>query len=163
MALLALVMVGAVFAVLLQTTLFHALPFGFLLPDLVLVLCVYLALHEHSVAGTLGAFLLGYFVDSFSGNVLGVHAFAMSLVFVIVYLVARQLWMDNVVANVALVFAASLLKALAIALLLEFYLSAEYPWGNLVSTAWVEAGVAALLSPFVFSMLDGGRRMLGIE
>ena len=39
------------------------------MPDLVLVLCVYLGLHEHSIAGALGAFLLGYFLDSFSGDV----------------------------------------------------------------------------------------------
>jgi cell shape-determining protein MreD len=87
----------------------------------------------------------------------------MSLVFVLVYLLARQLWMDNVVANVTVVFAASLLKAFAVALLLAFYLSADYPWHHFFSTAWIEAVVAALFSPFVFSLLDGGRRMWGLD
>ncbi len=163
MGLLVLVMITAVVGVLLETTVFHLLPLGSIVPDLMVILCVYLALHEHSVAGALGAFLLGYFTDSFSGNMLGLHAFAMSLVFLLVYLLARQLWMDNVVANVAVVFIASLIKALAVAALLAFYLSAAYPWHQLFSSAWVEAGIAALFSPFVFSLLDGGRRLWGLD
>jgi len=163
MGLLVLVMIAAVVGVLLQTTVVHLLPLGPIMPDLVVILCVYLALHEHTVAGALGAFLLGYFVDNFSGNVLGLHAFSMSLIFVLVYLLARQLWMDNVVANVAVVFAASLVKALSVALLLAFYLSADYPWGHLFSTVWFEAAIAAMFTPFVFSILDGGRRVWGLE
>jgi rod shape-determining protein MreD len=163
MGLLSLVMITAVLGVLLQTTVLHLLPLASIMPDFVVILCVYLALHEHSVTGTLGAFLLGYFTDSFSGNVLGLHAFAMSLVFLLVYLLARQLWMDNVVANVAVVFAASLLNALAVAILVAVYLSADYPWNHLFSTVWIEAAIAALFSPFVFSLLDAGRRMWGLD
>jgi len=163
MGLLTLVMIAAVCGVLLETTIFHLLPLGPVMPDLVVILCVYLALREQSVAGALGAFLLGYFVDSFAGDAIGLHAFAMSLIFLLVYLLARQLWMDNLVANVAVVFAASLLKALSVALLLVFYLSADYPWRHLVSTVWIEAALAAAFSPFVFSVLDGGRRVWGLD
>jgi rod shape-determining protein MreD len=161
--LLVLVMIAAVFSILLQTTVLQVIPLGFLVPDLVVILCVYLALHEHTFAGSLGAFLLGYFADNFSGNVLGLHAFALSLVFLLVYLLARQLWMDNVVANVAMVFVASLIKAFAVAFLLAFYLAADYPWHQLVSTVWVEAAIAAICSPIVFSLLDGGRRLWGLD
>jgi len=163
MGLLVLVMLAAIVGVLLQTTVMHLLPLGPIIPDLVVILCVYLALHEHSFAGAFGAFLLGYFVDNFSGNVLGLHAFSMSLIFLLVYLLARQLWMDNVVANVAVVFGAALLKALSVAFLLAFYLSTDYPWTRLFSTIWFEAAIAAMFTPFVFSILDGGRRMWGIE
>jgi rod shape-determining protein MreD len=156
-------MIASVLGLLLQTTVLHLVSLGSIIPDFVVILCVYLALHEHSVVGSLGAFLLGYFADSFSGNVLGLHAFAMSLVFLLVYLLARQLWMDNVVVNVAVVFVASLVKALAVALLLAFYLSADFPWHHLFSTAWIEATIAALLSPLVFSLLDGGRRLWGLD
>jgi rod shape-determining protein MreD len=163
MGLLVLVMIAAVVGILLQTTLFHLLPFGPMIPDLIVILCVYLALHEHTVAGAFGAFLLGYFTDNFSGNVLGLHAFSMSLVFVLVYLLARRLWMDNVIANVAVVFAASILKAMSIAMLLAFYLSTDYPWGQFLTTVWIEAALVAMVSPVVFSLLDGGRRMWGLD
>jgi len=44
--------------------------------DLVLVLAVYLGVRHHGAGGAFGAFLLGYFLDTFSGTLLGVHAFA---------------------------------------------------------------------------------------
>jgi cell shape-determining protein MreD len=87
----------------------------------------------------------------------------MSLIFVLVYLLARQLWMDNVVTNVAVVFGASLLKAVSVAVLLGLYVSGDYPWRHLFSTAWIEAGIAALATPFVFSLLDSGRRVGGLD
>lgn len=160
---LTFVMIAAVAGLLLQTTLFHLLPFGSMIPDLILVLCVYLGLHQHSVAGTAGAFLLGYFTDSFAGNVVGLHAFAMTLVFAIVYLVSRRLWMDNWVSNVAMVLVASVLKTLTIAALLAFVLAESYPWGRLFSAAWLEAATASLMTPFVFSLLDRGRRLWGLD
>ena len=163
LGLLSLVMVAAVAALLLQTTLFHLLPLGSMIPDVILVLCVYLGLHQHSLVGTVGAFLLGYFTDSFAGNVVGLHAFAMSLVFAIVYLVSRRLWMDNWVSNVAMVFVASALKTLTIAALLAFVLAEAYPWGHLFSALWFEAATAAVMAPFIFSLLDRGRRFWGLD
>src|SRR5206468_5787209 len=82
-------------ALLLQTTVLHTLTAGRVIPDLALVLCVYLGLHEHSVAGATGAFLLGYLLDSFSGSLVGLNAFAMTSVYTLVYLISRRLWMDN--------------------------------------------------------------------
>lgn len=155
---LSLVMLAAIVGLLLQTTLFHLLPIRSVIPDVILVLCVYLGLHQHSFSGTAGAFLLGYFTDSFAGNVVGLHAFAMTLVFLLVYLVSRRLWMDNWVSNLAMVFVASVLKTLTIATLLAFYVTRSTPWGQFFSTVWIEAGLAALFAPLVFSLLDRGRR-----
>ena len=55
--------------------------------------------------------------------------------------------------------ARSLLKAVAVAVLLALYVSGDYPWRHLFSTIWIEAGIAALATPFVFALLDGGRRV----
>ncbi|TMA79674.1 MAG: rod shape-determining protein MreD, partial [Deltaproteobacteria bacterium] len=77
-------------ALLLQTTVLHTLTAGRVIPDLALVLCVYLGLHEHSVAGATGAFLLGYLLDSFSGSLVGLNAFAMTSVYTLVYLISRR-------------------------------------------------------------------------
>ncbi|MGH2670812.1 MAG: hypothetical protein ACREQQ_02565 [Candidatus Binatia bacterium] len=68
MGLLVLVMIAAVVGILLQTTLLHLLPLGPVIPDLIVILCVYLALHEHTVAGALGAIFLGYLTENISGN-----------------------------------------------------------------------------------------------
>ena len=52
-----------VLLLLLQTTFLHLLPIGPVVPDLVLVLCVYLGLHHPTVGAALGSFLLGYSID----------------------------------------------------------------------------------------------------
>ncbi|MGH7860345.1 MAG: rod shape-determining protein MreD [Candidatus Binatia bacterium] len=163
LSLFTLVGVAAIAGLLLQTTALHMLPVGPVIPDFILILCVYLGLHQHSVGGTTAAFLLGYFADNFSGNAVGLHAFAMSLVFVLVYLVSRRLWMDNWVSNVAVVFVASMLKTVTVAALLVFYLSEDYAWGRLVSTIWFEALLAALFAPVVFIVLDRGRKLSGLD
>ena len=53
--------------------------------------------------GSLGAFALGYLLDTFSGTVLGVHAFAFTLVYIGVHLVARVLWTEGGVPAVLVV------------------------------------------------------------
>ena len=54
---------AGIFLVVLQTTLFHLLPIGPVVPDLILVLCVYLGLYHPSVGAAFGSFLLGYSID----------------------------------------------------------------------------------------------------
>ena len=67
----------AIFVLLLQTTLLHLLPISPVVPDLTLVLCVYLGLYHPTVGAALGAFLLGYSIDIVSSRIIGLNAFAM--------------------------------------------------------------------------------------
>jgi len=154
------VLTGA-FALLLQTTVFHTLTGGKVIPDLVLILCVYLGLREHNVGGAAGAFLLGYLLDSFSGSLVGLHAFAMTSVYVVVYLVSRRLWMDNVPAGVAMVFLGTFLKGLAIVAALAAYLSVERLSIGMAQTLLAEALLAAALTPVVFGVVDWEMRVAG--
>ena len=87
---------AAVVAMLLQTTLGASMmPQVEVVPNLVLVLAVYLGLRHHGAAGVTGAFLLGYFLDTFSGTLLGVHAAACTAAYVVAYLIARTLWTED--------------------------------------------------------------------
>jgi rod shape-determining protein MreD len=153
---------GGATAVLLQTTILHGLTGGRVIPDLVLILCVYLGLHEHNIGGATGAFLLGYLLDSFSGSVVGLHAFAMTTVYLVVYLVARRLWMDNTISGVAMVFLGSLLKGVAIVVALAAYLSVDRMSVGVAQTLVAEALLAAALTPLVFSTLTRAKRVVGI-
>jgi rod shape-determining protein MreD len=154
------VLMGAL-ALLLQTTLLHGLTGGRVIPDLVLILCVYLGLHEHNIGGATGAFLLGYLLDSFSGSVVGLHAFAMTTVYLMVYLVARRLWMDNTVSGVAMVFLGSILKGLAIVVALAAYLSVDRVSLGVARTLIAEALLAAALTPLLFGALERTKRFAG--
>src|SRR5262249_24289619 len=134
---------------LLQTTVLHALTRGRAIPDLILILCVYLGLHEHNVAGVIGAFLLGYLLDSFSGSVVGLNAFAMTTVSLVVYLVSRRLWIDNALSGVAMVFLGTFLKGIAIIAALAAYPTIDRLSPQVGETLLAEAVLAAALTPAV--------------
>lgn len=145
---------AAAFGMVLQTTLTHLMPDGWVAPDILLVVCVYLGLREHSVGGSVGAFLLGYLQDSLSGGTAGVNAFGMCLVFTLVYLTSRRLWVDNVVSRVVVVFLASLVKTAASIALLTLFLSLE-EWQGFTPALFLQPALAALIAPPIMAGLSG--------
>ena len=145
--------VVAVTALLLQTTVLPHAAVGRATPDLLLIICVYLGLHQHSVPGAVGAFSLGYLQDTFSGSAVGLNAFGMCLVFTIVYLTSRRLWVDNAISKVVLVFLASILKTLAVISAAALFMSVEGLWRTIPAYLFIEAALAAIVSPPVFALL----------
>ena len=145
------------FMVLLQTTFLHFSP---VVPDLILVLCVYWGLHHPSVGAVLGSFVLGYSVDVVSSPILGINAFAMSLVFLAVYLTSRSIWLHNHLVSAIVVFLASLVKGVALVLVWAIFLSTEGFWMGAIRYILVEALIAAVLAPFIFVVLRRGQTYL---
>jgi rod shape-determining protein MreD len=146
----------AIFVLLLQTTLLHLLPISPVVPDLTLVLCVYLGLYHPTVGAALGAFLLGYSIDIVSSRIIGLNAFAMSLVFLTVYLSSRAIWLQNPLVSSLVVLLASLVKGAALVLVSAIFVSIEGFW---IGAGWYiikEALLAALLAPVVFALLRRG-------
>jgi rod shape-determining protein MreD len=146
------------FGLLLQTTLIHALPLGIRpAPDVLLVICVYLGLHRHSVGGALGAFVLGYLQDAVSGSAAGLNAFGMVVVYVLVYLTCRRLWVDNVVSKVVLVFLASALKFITVIAVALVFGALDASVGGALAGVLLNAALTAALAPPVFAMLGMAR------
>ena len=143
--------------VLLQTTFLHFFP---LVPDLILVLCVYWSLHHPTVGAVLASFVLGYSVDVVSSPILGINAFAMSLVFLAVYLSSRSIWLHNHLVSAVLVLLASLVKGIALVLVSAIFLRTEGFWLGALRYILLEALVAALLAPLVFTLLRRGQTYL---
>jgi rod shape-determining protein MreD len=156
MRLFLLFFLAAIFVLLLQTTLLHLLPISPVVPDLTLVLCVYLGLYHPTVGAALGAFLLGYSIDIVSSRIIGLNAFAMSLVFLTVYLSSRAIWLQNPLVTSLVVLLASLIKGAALVLVSAIFVSIEGFW---IGAGWYiirEALLAALLAPIVFALLRRG-------
>ena len=149
-----------IFVLLLQTTLLHLLPGGPIVPDLTLVLCVYLGLYHPTVGAALGSFLLGYSIDIVSNRVIGVNAFAMSLVFLSVYFSSRAIWLQNPMVSSLVVLLAALVKGAALVLVSAIFVSVEGFW---IGAAWYiikEALLAAVLAPMVFALLRRGENFV---
>ncbi len=144
------------FLILLQSTFFSLLPLGPIVPDLILVLCVYLGLHHPTVGAALGSFVLGYSVDVVSSRLLGFNAFAMTLVFLAVYFSSRSIWLHHPVVSSLIVLCAAVVKGVAMVLVWVIFLSMEGFWLGAVKYIVMEALVAAALAPVVFSLLRRG-------
>ena len=144
------------FLILLQSTFFSLLPLGPIVPDLILVLCVYLGLHHPTVGAALGSFVLGYSVDVVSSRLLGFNAFAMTLVFLAVYFSSRSIWLHHPVVSSLIVLCAAVVKGVAMVLVWVIFLSMEGFWLGAVKYIIMEALVSAALAPVVFSLLRRG-------
>lgn len=139
--------------VLLQTTVLHLLPLGPFVPDLILVLCVYWGLNHPTVGAVLSAFILGYSVDVVSSPLLGLNAFAMSMVFLAVYLSSRAIWIENPFVSALVVFLASCVKGVALVVVWAVFLTMDNLWLGALRYIFLEALLAAVLAPAVFALL----------
>jgi rod shape-determining protein MreD len=154
--------VAALAAMLLQTTVFPALPLLPVVPDLILVLAVYLGIRHPGVGGASGAFLLGYFLDTFSGTALGVNAFSMTAVYAGARLTARRLWVEGGVPVMAIVFLGGCVRALAMLALAGLLASRAPVWQHVVRYGFLEAALAALVAPAVFAGVTWEKRLVGL-
>ena len=153
MKLFLLFFLAGISLVVLQSTFFHLLPIGPVVPDLILVLCVYLGLYHPSVGAAFGSFLLGYTIDIVSSPILGFNAFAMSLVYLTVYLCARSIWLHHPIVSSVVVLLAALVKGVTMVLIWAIFLSVDGFWAGAARYILWEASLAAVLAPLVFAML----------
>jgi rod shape-determining protein MreD len=118
-------------------------------------------LHHPTVGAAVGSFLLGYSVDVVSSRLLGLNAFAMTLVFLAVYFSSRSIWLHHPIVTSLVVLFAALVKGLALVLLWLVFLSMEGFWLGAAKYIIAEALVAAALAPWVFALLRRGESYLG--
>lgn len=149
-----------IFLVILQTTLQRLLPIGPIVPDLILVLCVYWGLHHPTVGAAVGSFLLGYSVDIISSRLLGINAFAMSLVFIAAYLGSRSIWLHHPIVSSVIVLLAALVKGAGLVVVWVLFLSTDGFWHGAARYIVTEALIAAVLAPFMFGLLRRGESYL---
>ncbi|HEY7553917.1 MAG TPA: rod shape-determining protein MreD [Candidatus Binatia bacterium] len=152
-----LIFVIGLLMVLLQTTFLRLFP---VVPDLVLIVCVYWGLHQPTAGAVLGSFALGYSVDVVSSPILGLNAFAMSVVFLAVYLSSRSIWLHSYVASTFVVLLAALVKGAALVLAWAIFLTTEGFWSGALRYIITEALIAAMIAPLIFALLRRGQSYL---
>jgi rod shape-determining protein MreD len=162
---LGLVAIGgtAVVAMVLQSTIFaRLLPFTGVIPNLMLVLVVVLAMRHQSVRGVTAAFALGYVLDTFVGTTLGLYAFAFTVVYAVIVVVAQIVRIERGLALVLAVVLAGCIQAV-VASGISLLAHGGPPFGEAVGHGVVEALITGVLSPAVLAFVDWQERMLGME
>ena len=154
---------AAIVSMLLQTTVGATVtPLTEVVPNLILVLAVYLGLRHHGIGGVAGAFVLGYFLDTFSGTLLGVHAAACTAAYVVAYLIARTLWTEDGLPAMIVVFLAALVHTVVAHGVVVLVDRAWPGWMVVVRHGIEQAMLATILTPWMFRFLRWERRVLGL-
>jgi rod shape-determining protein MreD len=139
----------------LQTTLLPWLPIQRIRPDIVLILVLYWGLTVPPVQGGILSFFLGYLMDLFSGNSLGLYTFSRPLLFYLAELFKGRLYLEGVLSQFLFVFFFALFEGLLILILLSAL--NPVPLGNLYPLLFTfylpQSFLAALISPALFLLL----------
>jgi len=152
----------AIGAMLVQTTVLPWMPWMPVVPDLMLVLAVYVGVRHPGVGGAVGAFLLGYFLDAFSGTLLGVNAFALTAVYAGAHVIGRHLWMESGLPLMVVVVSPPPPPAVAGVAVATLVADRATVWPHVVRYGFIEAGAAAVVAPCVFGAVGTVKRSMGL-
>ena len=120
-------------------------------PDLLLIVVLYLALHDDVIEGAALSAVAGYFSDLTSATPAFLYTFLAVLTFVVVRLGGSALKTEGGVQSAAVAFGASLVHSLIATLVFGFFTGAGFHL-EIGSLLWSAIGTA-IAAPIVFSIL----------
>lgn len=147
---------------LLQSTALGLLLPASLIPNLLLCLCLYLALFEGGAIGLLGSFIAGLFLDLASATLLGPWAGAFVIIYCVLSVLSDRIFVESRFAIGVIAMGSSV--AVELLFFLLSILSAETffsSWLGIVGRA-VATGIVASLMFSVFSFALPIRRITAI-
>ena len=140
-------------AVVLQSTLLHWVAIRGVIPDLGLIILVFVAIRRGSMTAQLSGFATGVVQDFLSLSPLGFHAFIRTLVGFLYGLTVGSIFVDPILMPVILTIIATLIKGLASSVLVSFLSIPAQGFGVFTGPLWIEMGYNAVLAPFLFALL----------
>jgi rod shape-determining protein MreD len=143
----------ALAAAILQSTLLSHIAIYGAVPDLALLILVFSAYANGSMAGQLTGFSSGILLDFLSAAPLGLNAFIRTLIGALAGILKGAFFLDFFILPMLLCAASTLLKALVF-FLLHWLLSGSIPAYPLAAPVlWVELGLNTVIAPFLFALL----------
>jgi rod shape-determining protein MreD len=142
------------FFALLQAAILSNLAFLPALPDLVLLVIVYVSFMNSTATGMTTGFISGILLDFLSASPVGLNAFTKTLVGYITGKFSGSFNLDRVLTPALMGFSATVLKAL-ITWVLSFFFGPDLIVYRLTgSVFWLEAILNAVCAPLVFALLS---------
>ena len=140
-------------AVVLQSTLLHWVAIRGVIPDLGLIILVFVAIRRGSMTAQLSGFATGVVEDFLSLSPLGFHAFIRTLVGFLYGLTVGSIFVDPILMPVILTIIATLFKALISSVLVSFLSIPAEGFSVFTGPLWIEMGYNAVLAPVLFALL----------
>jgi rod shape-determining protein MreD len=120
-------------AVILQTVILPLVLQGYYKPDLLLILVIYLGLHEEPRRGGLMVYLLGWCYDGVAGTFPGLNGFILLGIFLAVRGIVTRVDTESSPLLLLLVVAGTVLQSVMMAFALDFFSQASRIWPQM---AW---------------------------
>ena len=117
----ALYLSAGLFFVLIQTSFLSAFPIRPLKPEFLLILTIYLALHESLVKGGVLVYLLGCLYDASAGSFLGLHGLTLLLLYFSTRIIASRMNTESSSALLLLVGLGTILHAFNLFFALAYF------------------------------------------
>lgn len=149
-----------IIAGIIQSSLLSRIPLFPVIPDLALIILVYVAYVNGSMTGQITGFTSGFLLDFLSLAPLGFNALIRTIIGSVVGLIKGNFFLDILILPVVLGAIATVFKALLVTII-HFLFNANTPaYYFLTSDLWIEVTLNGLLAPFVFAFLKLFKKVL---
>jgi rod shape-determining protein MreD len=146
-----------------QSTWFGGIAVFGVVPDLSLIVLIWVSYKNGQVEGPISGFLAGLGEDFLSTSPLGFHAFVKTAVAAATAILHGSFFIDRLLLPVLLGIAGTIAKAIAIGVLYLIFGSSIHAYSFVDKVLWVEAAYNGLLAPVVFLILSPLSRFLVTE
>jgi rod shape-determining protein MreD len=146
-----------------QSTWFGGIAILGVVPDLSLIVLIWVSYKNGQVEGPISGFLSGLAEDFLSTSPLGFHAFVKTAVAALTAVLHGSFFIDRLVLPLLLGIAGTIVKALAVGALYLVFGSPIHAYSFVDKVLWIEAAYNGVLSPIVFLLLVPLSRFLVTE
>jgi rod shape-determining protein MreD len=140
-----------VIAALLQSTLLYRLSIHYAVPDIALIILVFVSYVNGRMAGQLTGFLGGLILDFISFSPLGLNTLLRTVIGYMTGLLKGAFFLDSAFLPMALCAGATFLKAGILFGLHFLFAGAVSAYHFSMPPFWIELGLNTLLAPFLFA------------
>jgi len=137
----------------LKSTLAAALP----LPELTVMIAIFIAYEKSSLSAVTLCFILGYIDDVFSGGVIGSSSFSLVIVYVVVHLISQKVELSTITSRAGVAGALTLLKMILVWIIIRAT-GLEAPF---LLPVLLTAIVTGLFAPIIIAVFLRLKRLAG--
>jgi rod shape-determining protein MreD len=146
-----------------QSTWFGGIAVFGVVPDLSLIVLIWVSYKNGQIEGPISGFLSGLAEDFLSTSPLGFHAFVKTAVAAVTAVLHGSFFIDRLVLPILLGITGTIVKAIAVGALYLVFGSPIHAYSFIKKVLWIEAAYNGLLAPLVFLILSPLSRFLVTE
>jgi rod shape-determining protein MreD len=141
-------------AALLQSTLFFRLSIRYAVPDIALLILVFVSYVNGRNIGQITGFFGGILLDFISFSPLGLNIFVRTIIGYLTGLLSGVFFLDAVFLPMVLCAGATFLKAGILVVLNLLFSGAISAYNFSAATFWIELALNTVLAPFLFALFN---------